>query len=159
MQEARNKAYTAKARINQKLAALPLEVKLGIQQLGEARMTTVNISNNTIANLNLGNVVGDLNGSIQQFDAGGQKELAEEIRTMSEAIGASKDLTGEAKKELLEHLSVGSAEAAQPPEKRKMGPFKASVEAIKSGIGVATQLASIWQAVEHASKAAKVIHG
>lgn len=103
--------------------------------------------------------MGDLNGSIQQLNAAGHKELADEIGKMSETVASSKELSDEARKELLEHLSVVSAEAAQPPEKRKMGPLRTSVEAMKSGIAVVAQLVSIWQAVEHALKAAGVIHG
>ena len=40
-----------------------------------------------------------------------------------------------------------------------MAPLKTSIEAIKTGISVATQLVGLWQAVETGLKAAGVIHG
>ncbi len=83
-------------------------------------MTTFNISNSTIANLNLGNVVGDLNSSIQNLNTEGCNELAKEIRNMTEAIASSKDLKDDARRELLEHLAVVSAEAAIVPPQLEM---------------------------------------
>src|ERR1039457_4178773 len=58
---------------------------------------TFNISNSTIANLNLGTVVGDLNSSIQQLNVEGRKELAEEFRKMTEALGSSQELNDDAR--------------------------------------------------------------
>ena len=56
------KTLTLKAKIARELLALPLEVQLGMYQKEETSMkSTINISNSTIANLNLGTVVGDLN--------------------------------------------------------------------------------------------------
>lgn len=60
--------------------------------------------------------------------------------------------------ELLEHLAVVSGEAALPPEKRKMGPLKSSLLALKSGIAVAAQLFGVYQGLEHALRAAGIIH-
>jgi hypothetical protein len=156
IQEAERKAYALKARLSQKLAALPLEGRLGVHQREESKTTTFNISNSTIANLNLGNVVGDLNSSIQHLNSEGRNEMAEGFRKMTEAIGSSQDLNDDARKELLEHLVVVSGEAAKPPEKRKMAPLKTSVEAIRSGIGIATQLLTLWEAAERALKSAGI---
>lgn len=155
--EAENRASAVNARLGRKLTALPLEAKLGMHQPGGTTINTFNISNSTIANLNLGTVVGDLSSSIQQLNNAGRKELAEEFRKMTEAIGASAELRDDARKELLEHLSVVSDESAKPPEERKMGPLKSSLVAVKSGIGVAAQLFGIYQGLEHALKATGVI--
>jgi hypothetical protein len=59
---------------------------------------------------------------------------------------------------MLENLSVVSEESAKPPEQRKMGPLKSSLVAIKSSIGIAAQLLAVYQGLEHALKAAGVIH-
>ena len=63
--------------------------------------TTVNISNSTVGNVNLGNVIGDLNGSILDLNTTGSTGLADGFKRMTEAIIASKELDGEAQKELL----------------------------------------------------------
>ena len=158
VQEAESTARIAKGRLNQRLAALPLEAKFGLQRTGESKVTTFNISNSTIANLNLGNVVGDLNASIQRLNAEGRKDLAEEVKKMTEGIGSSQDLDDLKRKDMLEHLALVAEEAAKPPEKRKLGPLRASMEALKSGVTVGTQLLTLWQGVEHALKAAGIIH-
>jgi hypothetical protein len=150
--EAENRASAVKARLNRKLNALPLEAILGTHHAG-GTVNTFNISNNTIANLNLGNVVGDLNSSIQQLNTEGHKELAEVVRKMTEAVASSEELQDDARKEMLEHLAVVSEESAKAPERRKMGPLKSSLAAIKTGIGVAAQLFGIYQGLEHALKA------
>ena len=158
VQEAESTARIAKGRLNQRLAALPLEAKFGLQRTGESKVTTFNISNSTIANLNLGNVVGDLNASIQQLNTEGRKDLAEEVKKMTEGLGSSQDLDDLKRKDMLEHLALVAEEAAKPPEKRKLGPLRASMEALKSGVTVGTQLLTLWQGVEHALKAAGIIH-
>jgi hypothetical protein len=151
------RAYAVKAQVNQRLVALPLEVKLGVHQAGGQVVNTFNISNSTIANLNLGNVVGDMNGSIQQLNNDGREDLAEEFRKMTEALVFSGELEDGARRELLEHLSVVSDEAAKPSEQRKMGRLKSSLTAIKAGIAIAAQLFGIYQGLEHALTAAGII--
>jgi hypothetical protein len=145
------KASALKAKINREIQALALEGVIGMQR-GEGRpVMNVNVSNSTIAALNLGTIVGDLNSSIQILTTSGQDELAETVRKLTEAIGASGEL--DQKKEMLEHLAHVSEQAALPAEKRKTGPLKASIEALKSGLTVAAQLVLLWQQVEHALKA------
>jgi hypothetical protein len=158
IREAETRAGAIKARLKGRLSGLPLEAKLGLHQSGGSTVNNFNISYSTIANLNLGTVVGDLNSSIQQLNTAGQKALAEEFRKMTGAIGGSQDLNDEARKEMLEHLSVVSEESAKPPEQRKMGPVKSSLTALKSALGVAAPLFSVYQGLEHALKAAGVIH-
>jgi len=119
--------------------------------------TTVHISNSTISNLNLGNVVGDLNSSIQQLSTEGHDELADALRKLTEGVGASADLNDLVRKELLEHLSIVSEEAAKPAQVRKMGPLKTSIEAVKSAVTLGTQLLTLWEGVEHALRAVGVI--
>jgi hypothetical protein len=118
---------------------------------------TVHISNSTISGLNLGNVVGDLNSSIQQLNTEGRNELADTLKKMTEAVAVSTELDDSVRKDVLEQLSVVSGEAAKPAEMRKMGPLKTSFEAVKSGVALGTQLLTLWQGVEHALKAAGII--
>jgi hypothetical protein len=109
---------------------------------------TFNISNNTIASLNLGTVVGDLTASVQVLNNHGQAELAKTIQALVEAIAASTELQQEQRKELLEHLSRVSNEIALPPEKRKMGPLRSSIAFLREGLSVVGQLANLWAPAE-----------
>jgi len=118
---------------------------------------TVSISNSHIASLNLGSVVGDLNGSIQNFATAGHSDLAEAIRRLGEAIGSSIELNDMSRKDLLEHLALVSSEAARSPDARKPGPFKTLTAAMKAGVGFSTQLLTLWNGVEQALKAHGII--
>ncbi len=154
--EAERRVQALKARISQELQAMPLEANLGLHREGEQNVTTFNISNSTIAGLNLGNVIGDLNSSIQHLNTEGHTALGGEVAKLTEAVAASTELDDGARKEVLEHLAVVTAEAAKPTEQRRMGPLKTSVEAIRSAILVGTQMVTLWQGVEHALKSAGI---
>jgi hypothetical protein len=143
-----------RAYIEVEISILRTEGQLGMNPLGNVPVTTINISHN--ANVNLGTVMGDMTGSIQRLNEAGQAELAEAIRKLSDAIVASNELEKVTQKEILEHLGVVSDEAAKPPEKRKMGPLKTSLQAISSGIATATQLIGTWQGIEHLLRAAGI---
>jgi len=54
---------------------------------------------------------------------------------------------------MLEYLAHISEQAALPADKRKTGPLKASIEALKTGVTITGQLVALWQQVEHALRA------
>jgi hypothetical protein len=145
------RASALKARMNREIQALSLEATLGMHLGDEPQVTNLNISNSTIATLNLGTVFGDLNSSIETLSTSGQNELAAALRALAEAIGALSKL--DHRKEMLENLAHVSEQARLPAEKRKTGPLKASIEALKTGVTTTTQLMALWQQVEHALKA------
>lgn len=97
---------------------MALEGTLGMH---EADQPQVNISNSTIANLNLGTVFGDLNGSIQTLITTGHAQLAEALRQLTEAVTASGELVD--KKEIIENLAYVSEQAALPAEQREAVPL------------------------------------
>jgi hypothetical protein len=149
------KGLGIKARIAQDLEALRLEARLGIQE--EKPVTIFNISGSTIAGLNLGTVLGDLNASVQILNNQGRKEFADAIQALAEALAASADLQEAQRRELLEHLSVVSTEVTHPPETRKMGPLKSSIAALREGIAQLAQLAGLWSTVEQILKTTGIL--
>ena len=153
---AERQAGSIKAKVANELAALTLEARLGLCR-EEKPVATINISHSTIASLNLGTVFGDLNASIQTLTGQGQEGLADVVRRLTEAIIASKELENTQQKELLEHLSFVSAEAALPPERRRMGPLKSSIVFLQTSLNTVAQLASLWSAAEHALKAVGIL--
>jgi len=150
------KAHGLKVKISQELEELRLEARLGMHA-EEKPMTIINISDSTIASLNLGTVVGDLTASIQTLNEHGQKDLADKIQTLTEAIAASTTVENAHRKELLEHLSFVSTEAALPPDRRKMGPLKSSVAFLRGGLTTATQLAALWPPIEEILKSTGIL--
>jgi hypothetical protein len=119
---------------------------------------TFNISNSTIASLNLGIVLGDLNASVQTLTNHGEADLAQSIKTLAEAVATSAEVTEATRKDLLEHLALVSGEAALPPEKRKNGPLKMSIGALKTGLAGAATLVELWSKIEHLLTAMHILH-
>jgi hypothetical protein len=148
--------FSIKAKLKAELEALRLESRLGLHK-EPAPVVSFNISHSTIANLNLGTVVGDLQSSIQNLTGQGQPELAVTVQRLTEAIAVSQELQDAQRKELLEHLSLVATEAAHPPESRKMGPLKSSIAVLQTTLSTATQLAGLWSTAEHALKALGVL--
>ena len=76
---------------------------------------SIYISNNTIAALNLGQVVGDLNASVQVIQGHGQQQIADAFNALTSAIGESKDINDANRKDLLENLAQVSKQVSAPP--------------------------------------------
>jgi hypothetical protein len=149
--QAQIKAAGLKSRIAQRLEALRLEANLGLNA-EEKPVTIFNISDSTIASLNLGTVFGDLTASVQTLSGHGQRELAEAFRKIAEALTTATALNDAYRKELLEHLSVVAEGAALPPEKRKIGPLRTSIAFLREGIADVAQLATLWPPTEELLK-------
>ena len=66
-------------------------------------------------------MIGDLNGSIQHLTGAGQGNLAEDLRKLIEAVGASGELRDAERKDILEHLAVVSGGGRQTGDE-KNGP-------------------------------------
>jgi hypothetical protein len=144
-----------RGKIANDVETLRLEARLGIHNA--SREMTINISNSTIAALNLGTVMGDLTASVQNLNNHGQQELARLIQSIAESLVASTELQQIQRKELLEHLSVVSTEVALSPENRKMGPLKSSVTLLREGLAGVAQLSALWSSVEHILKTTGIL--
>jgi hypothetical protein len=154
LKRARMRADVFKGKLNNQIQAMALEGALGMHRENE-RKVTLNISNSQIANLNLDRVIGDLNGSIQILTSAGQSELVDAVKQLTEAIGASALAD---KKEMLENLAHVSQQAALPAESRKMGTVKASLAAIKTGVGTTANLLGLFLKVVEALKDTGILH-
>ena len=76
-----------------------------------APMTQNNyISNNTIANLNLGTVLGDLNALVQSLQNNGAPQIADIIQKLTSGISNSAEIKDADRKDLLENLALISNE-------------------------------------------------
>jgi hypothetical protein len=156
VRSAQQKASALQSKIHNELEALRLEAKLGMHE--QEKPMTFNISNSTIASLNLGIVLGDLNASVQTLTNHGEADLAQSIKTLAEAVATSAEVTEATRKDLLEHLALVSGEAALPPEKRKNGPLKMSIGALKTGLAGAATLVELWSKIEHLLTAMHILH-
>jgi hypothetical protein len=85
--------------------------------------------------------------------------LDDGLAKLAERVAESKDMDDCARKDLIEHIAVLSEESAKPPEKRKMGPLKASIAYIKGAVAAGAELLELWHTVEHALKMGGIIQG
>ena len=115
------------------------------------------ISNNTIANLNLGTVLGDLNASVQSLQNNGAPQIADIIQKLTSGISNSTAIKDADRKDLLENLALVSNEVSSEPDKRKPGLLKASLSFITAGLAAAIELVPLCHDLHEKLKAAGFI--
>jgi hypothetical protein len=145
------KADFLRGRLNQELEILQLEADLGLNE-GEQPMT-FNISNSTIASLNLGTVFGDLTASVNVLKGQGYEEFAASLEKLAEAVVSMADLQDSVRKELVEDVSFIAEQLARPREERKTGPLKSAIATLGESVKTVTQLVALWTPIEHFLKA------
>ena len=104
----------------------------------------INISGGQVGVLNAGTI-----HTIEQYlstvNEAGQKDLVEAIKSLTEAVIVSKDLSEEQTREALENLEFLSSQAALPAENRsKSGVVSAIVGRLRELISTAKDLSDIW---------------
>jgi hypothetical protein len=114
---------------------------------------TINMSGLTFHNISIqGSNVGVVNsGHIHSVDiamtalkADGQQKLFDAFKAISEAVLSHTSLDITKKNEVIEILSVLSAEATAPKEKRRTGAMKALATQLKDYLGIAKDLGILW---------------
>jgi hypothetical protein len=120
--------------------------------------TIFNISNNIISGLNLGTVMGNLNASVQILQTHGGQEIAEAIERLTNAIGNSKEIRDEDRKELLENVAQISREASSDPDQRKPGVIKACFALLTTSLSTAKELIPLLHDVYEKLKTAGIIN-
>lgn len=108
---------------------------------------TVNIADSTIAALNLGMVVGDITASISVLRGPDQRELAEALQRLAEAVGGSKVLPDPEKAKLLEHVGEVAEQATEPVERRRPAVIRTVLGSLGAALRTAADVAAVWEAV------------
>jgi ABC-type transporter Mla subunit MlaD len=85
---------------------------------GGVKLNNISVSNSVVGTINTGSI-GSVDQSISALVQLGEPALAEAIKSLSEAILQSEDLTSNQREELVEILSVLAMEAATPKERRR----------------------------------------
>jgi hypothetical protein len=117
-----------------------------------------NISNSTIANLNLGTVLGDLNASVQNLQTHGSQQIADTIGKLTTAISESAQIRDADRKDLLENLALVSKEVLSQPDQRRPGLLKSSLGFITTSLAAAKELIPIVHDLYEKLKAAGIIN-
>jgi hypothetical protein len=109
-----------------------------------AKLHNINVSNSVIGTLNTGSI-GTVDQSITALVQCGEPALAEAVKTLSEAILQSGDLSRNQKNELVESLSVISKEAATPKESRQNTVALALLEKAMKVTALANDITDVCQ--------------
>lgn len=86
--------------------------------VGGIKLNNISVSNSVVGTINTGSI-GSVDQSIPALVQLGEPALAEAIKSLSEAILQSADLTRDQRNELVEIMSVLAKEAATPKEARR----------------------------------------
>ncbi len=125
------------------IGKLKLQRELGFtDELGE-KIVNININNSTVAALNLGTVMGDMNATVATLQGQGDQKLAEAIRALTEAIAKDEKL-GDNRRDAIEALSTIGEQAVLPPAERKTGVVKALLTSLASTLRVGADTAKVW---------------
>ncbi len=113
----------------------------------ERREMSINITNSNVANLNLGEQIGQIESVVQAIAAKNTNEdqkFAEAVRSLTEAIKKDTQLGDPEKKEAAQVLTEIAEQAQAPPEQRSSGKLKALLAGFPTMISVAANLVELW---------------
>jgi hypothetical protein len=113
---------------------------------GGTSMTVINIDHSQIGVLNTGSIkdVEHIDINLTTLIQSGQKDVAEALKKLTEAVASNKDVSEEQQKDLLDQLDAVSGQAALPPEQRKKGIIKPILGGLAAGLGAVASLAKVW---------------
>ena len=102
----------------------------------------------TVGQLNLGQMIGDIETHLQAVTGPDAEVFGRVIKELVESIGTDAKLSDTAKREAIENVELLAAAAAQPPDKRSLGPIKAVLAGMGGLLGAGSSVVTIWQAAE-----------
>lgn len=137
------------AEIAREIEALRSELKIQAITSGrnypQSRTIQIHISGGQIGVLNVAGIIDTIEQNLSIVNEAGNKEVAEAIKCLAEAIMVSNDLKGNQVQQALEDLEFLSSQPALPPEKRsKSGIISAVLTALRQVLSTAADLAQVW---------------
>ena len=78
----------------------------------------------------------------------GKNEIADALKSFTEAVLENAEITSELKNELIQNLSFISQQVSIPEGARNQSVIKSVLSGIKEGVSVTTSLVTLWTKVE-----------
>jgi hypothetical protein len=110
-------------------------------------MNNIHVKDSVVGSINTGNVQ-TVDVNITVLEQAGNKQIAEALQKLTQAIVDEEKLRTDDKNDLLDQVAYLSGQASAAAKDRKKGMIKAAVEAIKTGATAVTSLKTIWDTVE-----------
>lgn len=109
-----------------------------------AKLNNIHVSNSVIGTINTGSI-GTVDQSISALIQVGEPELAEALKSLSEAVLQSGDLTRNQRNEVIEALSILAKEAATPQEMRQNTVAQSMLEKAMNITSLANDIGDVCQ--------------
>jgi hypothetical protein len=132
----------AKTLAARELGILEHEASLGVAA-AMAQSVTISIQGSTVAALNLGTVMGNIEATVATLQQG-DPEMAAALRTLIEAVAADESLGGQ-RRDVIESLIQVGEEATKPEGQRRIGLVKTLLGGVAAVLSYAPKVAQIWQ--------------
>lgn len=111
----------------------------------QSRTIQINISGGQIGVLNVAGMISAIEQNLSIVNEAGNQDTVEAIKSLAEAVMASKDLKEGDVKQALEHLEFLSNECASPAEKRsKSGIISAVFRGLSQIVSTAADVSQLW---------------
>lgn len=117
-----------------------------VYHLGDTTLNNIRIDRSAIGILNTG-TIGAVDGAITVLRQHGEEDAARAITLLTEAVMQENALKAEQKNEVLEMLSLISAEATSPKEQRRSLAIKKVLLEVSTLLGGVSGLAQLWERV------------
>lgn len=117
-------------------------------------MITINVNQSQVAALNLGQVIGNIEGTVSGINAAGQHDLAEAIKTLTEMITGAPSLMEAEKREAVELVSALSEELARRPEQARPGVLRTVAGRLGQIVSAIATAQGAYEAVKLAARSA-----
>lgn len=98
----------------------------------------------SIGNLNLGEIVGNVNSHLEELNFKGQIELSQAFKSITRAVTESSQIDDSKKLEYAEYLKLLSEEANKPIDKRNNAVIKTIMTVLGKGLEIGGNLSEIW---------------
>ncbi|HEY4304744.1 MAG TPA: hypothetical protein VGM82_09765 [Gemmatimonadaceae bacterium] len=119
---------------------------------GGAVLNNIRIADSQIGVLNTGSI-GSIDAAITVVRESGSPDLASALKSFTENVAKSPELTTEQRRDLVDLISTLATEAASPPVRRKPAVARAIAVDIAQLISGAASLAQLWSSYAPAVKA------
>lgn len=113
---------------------------------GQSERISITIEQSTIAALNLGEIICNIQAVVTNLRDAGSGELAQLLKDIIEKVAGTEEL-GDQRRDIIESLTEIGEQATLPENQRRPGVVKSLVKSVGEAIGQIASLAQIWGAV------------
>jgi hypothetical protein len=103
----------------------------------------INVENSNVGLINAGTIK-SINSAVGLLVQSGEKNVAESLKAITDAVARSPDLDETQKNQAAEHLSLLADQAAKPPEQRTPRLIKGELLELAGLLGGIDALSSLW---------------